>query len=277
MQPQPKSQEREEVDLDETVASGPYGELPWIHRIHRAFEDRRFRLFRRAVEPLAGGSLEPLVQVGLVMLDGAGNLVDPAQFVAMAERCRLISSLDRWKVKAALRSLGALAAVGRSESGRAVTYSIPLSNQSLAEGGFVSFLLEELDRSALERRRVCFEIAEGGSGGQESLRRSVSVLRAEGCRFAFRGGSGSLASFSLLRDLAADFLKLDGELVAGLLADPVKRVLLDAGNRIGHLLGLATIAERVDSAELLRAVAQSGVDYAEGDCLHPRQPLVHEV
>jgi EAL domain-containing protein (putative c-di-GMP-specific phosphodiesterase class I) len=276
---QPKSRERiEELELDETVVPGTYGELPWIHRIHRAFEDRRFRLFRRSVEPLAGGSgLEPLVQVGLVMLDGAGSLVEPAQLVAMAERCRLISSLDRWMVKTALRSLGALASAGRGEGGRGVTFCIPLSPQSLAEGGFLSFLLEELDRSSLDRRRVCFEIAEGGNGGRETLCRSVAVLRAEGCRFVYRGGSGGLAAFSLLRDLEVDFLKLHGELVAGLLVDPVKRILLDAGNRIGHLLGLATIAERVDNAELLRVVAHLGVDYAEGDCLNPRQPLVHEV
>lgn len=261
-------------ELDETVVSGPYGELQWIHRIHRAFEDRRFRLVRRPVEPLAGSGLDPLVQVGLLMLDGAGSPVDPALFVAMAERYRLISSLDRWKVKTALRALGA---VGRSESGRGATFSIPLSSQSLAEDGFLTFICEELDRSTLERRRICFEIAEDGGSGRAELCRSVSALRSEGCRFAVRGGCGGLATFSLLRELEVDFLRIDGSLVQGMLADPLKRILVDAANRIGHLLGLATIAERIDHPDLLRVVAHLGVDYAEGDCLNPPQPLVHEV
>lgn len=260
-------------DPDETLAS--YGQLHWIHRIHRAFEDRRFRLYRRPVEPLAGGSgLRPLVQVGLLMLDGSGSQVDPALFVAMAERYRLVSSLDRWVVKTALRSLGA---VGRSEGGRGLAFSIPLSSQSLAEDGFLAFVLEELERATLDRRRVCFEIAEVPGAGRAELHRSVSALRGEGCRFALRSGGGGLSTFNLLHELEVDFLKIDGDLIQGMLADPVRRVLVDAANRIGHLLGVATIAERVDHPDLLRIVAQLGVDYAVGDCLNSPQPLMHEV
>jgi EAL domain-containing protein (putative c-di-GMP-specific phosphodiesterase class I) len=261
-----------EYDPDETLAS--YGQLHWIHRIHRAFEERRFRLYRRPVEPLAGSGLRPLVQVGLRMLDGSGSAVDPGLFVAMAERYRLVSSLDRWVVKTALRALGA---VGRSEGGRGLAFSLPLSSQSLVEDGFLAFVFEELERSTLDPRRVCFEIAEVPSSCRKELHHAVSVLRGEGCRFVFRGGGGGLDTFNLLRELEVDFLEIDGELIQGMLVDPVRRILVDAANRIGHLVGVATVAERVDHPDLLKVVAQLGVDYAVGDCLSPPQPLVHEV
>ena len=231
-----------EYELDDTLVAERYGEMQWIHRIHRAFEDRRFRLFYQLIQPLAESqpSRELLCEVFIRMLDKTGKVIEPSAFIAAAERYHLIGSLDRWVVKTAF---SALAEAQRREWSRPVLFAINLSGQSIGEESFLSFVVEELERSGVDSRRICFEITETAAISKlDSAIRFISVLKTKGCRFILDDFGSGLSSFAYLRDLQVDFLKIDGEFVQNMMEDRVKRAMVESINQIGHVMGLQTIA-----------------------------------
>jgi diguanylate cyclase (GGDEF)-like protein len=267
-----------EYELDDTAVAERQGEMQWIHRIHRAFEDRRFRLFYQLIQPLKAedSSGEMLCEVFLRMLDRNGQVIEPTAFVAAAERYHLISSLDRWVLKTAF---GALAEAQRSEGeGARVLFAINVSGQSIGEEGFLGYVVEQLEKSGVDARRVCFEITETAAISKlGSAMRFISVLKKKGCRFILDDFGSGLSSFAYLRDLQVDFLKIDGEFVQNMMEDRVKRAMVESINQIGHVMGLQTIAEWVESRQTLDALKDLGVDYAQGYWLCRPQPLVHDV
>jgi diguanylate cyclase (GGDEF)-like protein/PAS domain S-box-containing protein len=265
---------------DDSGVAQRYGEMRWIQRIHNAFEDRRFRLYYQAIEPLGRarreggeGQAQPFCEILLRMLDGSGELVEPTAFVAAAERYHLIGTLDRWVVQTALR------AVAEAQSaGSCTLFSINLSGQSLSDESFLAFVVAELARSAVDPRRICFEITETAAMSKlGSALRFLSALREKGCRFALDDFGSGLSSFAYLRHLPVDFLKIDGALVQEMAEDRVKRAMVEAINEIGHVMGMRTIAEWVESQEVLDAVEALGVDYAQGFWFSRTQPLIHDL
>ncbi len=267
-----------EYELDDTLVAERYGEMQWIHRIHRAFEDRRFRLFYQLIQPLSAESQpsrELLCEVFIRMLDKNGKIIEPSAFIAAAERYHLIGSLDRWVVKTAF---GALAEAQRRESSRPVLFAINLSGQSIGEESFLSFVVEELERSGVDSERICFEITETAAISKlDSAIRFISILKTKGCRFILDDFGSGLSSFAYLRDLQVDFLKIDGEFVQNMMEDRVKRAMVESINQIGHVMGLQTIAEWVENRQTLEALKEFGVDYAQGYWLCRPQPLVHDI
>jgi EAL domain-containing protein (putative c-di-GMP-specific phosphodiesterase class I) len=266
-----------EYELDDTMVSERYGEMQWIHRIHRALEDRRFRLFYQPIQLVGGDQAagELLCEILLRMLDTTGKIIEPAAFVAAAERYHLIASVDRWVIKTAF---GALAEAQRSAGARPVLFAINLSGQSIGEESFLSFVVDEIERSGVDARRLCFEITETAAISKlDSAIRFISILRALGCRFILDDFGSGLSSFAYLRDLQVDFLKIDGEFVQNMMGDRVKRAMVESINQIGHVMGLKTIAEWVENRQTLDALTELGVDYAQGYWLCRPQPLVHDV
>jgi EAL domain-containing protein (putative c-di-GMP-specific phosphodiesterase class I) len=92
----------------------------------------------------------------------------------------------------------------------------------------------------------------------------MDILKGMGCRFALDDFGNGMASFNYLKQLPVDFLKIDGGIVRNMLQDPVSRAMVESINQIGHIMGLKTIAEYVESKELLQSVRELGIDYAQG-------------
>jgi diguanylate cyclase (GGDEF)-like protein/PAS domain S-box-containing protein len=264
-----------EYELDDTLVAERYGEMQWIHRIHRSFEDHRFRLFYQLIQPIsADAGRELLCEVFIRMLDRTGKVIEPSAFIAAAERYHLITSLDRWVVRTAF---GALAEARHREGSRPVLFAINLSGQSLSEESFLSFVLEELEKTRVDPRRICFEITETAAISKlDAAMRFISAFKARGCRFILDDFGSGLSSFAYLRDLQVDFLKIDGEFVKDMMGDRVKRAMVESINQIGHVMGIQTIAEWVENRQTLDALKELGVDYAQGFWLCRPQPLVHD-
>src|SRR5436305_6404117 len=192
-----------EYEIDDTLVAERYGEMQWIHRIHRSFEDRRFRLFYQLIQPLGaeGSPRDLLCEVLIRMLGSDGKIIEPSAFIAAAERYHLIGSLDRWVVKAAF---AALAEAQRREGSRPVLCAINLSGQSLGEESFLAYVVEELRKSQVDSRRICFEITETAAISKlDSGIRFITLLKSKGCRFVLDDFGSGLSSFAYLRDLQA--------------------------------------------------------------------------
>lgn len=76
-----------------------------------------------------------------------------------------------------------------------------------------------------------------------------------------------------MKSLAVDYLKIDGDFVVDLVRDPVDRAMVEAINKIGHAIGVKTVAEYVEDEETLAALTAIGIDFAQGFILAEPGPL----
>ena len=246
------------------------GELSWVSQISRALDEDRMRLYFQPIIPLKQSDHAPVHYEMLVrMLDDGGNMVPPMAFLPAAERYNLMPTLDRWVVSTMLKTFGP----GRSGPARAV-YVANLSGQSLSDEGFLAFVLEHLSRSTLDPCQVCFEITETAAiANLRGATRFIKVLRDHGCSFALDDFGSGLSSFGYLKNLAVDYLKIDGSFVKDMVEDEIDAAMVSAINEIGHVMGIRTIAEFVESEAVLERLRDIGVDYAQGYWVAKPQPI----
>jgi EAL domain-containing protein (putative c-di-GMP-specific phosphodiesterase class I) len=253
-----------------------HGEMEWVARLNRAIEDDRFELFRQCIFPLQrGGSRH---HEFLLRLRGDGDaLIPPGAFIPAAERYNLMPDLDRWVVRHALAHLARLydpAALGE-------VFFINLSGATLSDDQFATFATQQLRKHGLPPAAIGFEITETAViANLASALDFIHQVKAFGCRVALDDFGSGLSSFSYLKTIPADYLKIDGSFILGMLDDPMDRAIVDAVNRIGHVAGLKTVAEFVESEALKQRLIELGVDYAQGYAIHRRAPLgavTHEV
>jgi diguanylate cyclase (GGDEF)-like protein/PAS domain S-box-containing protein len=248
-----------------------HGEIEWVDRLTRAFEEGRFRLYFQEIHPLPLGQPCRRREILLRMVDGDGQLVPPMAFIPAAERYNLMPTLDRWVVRTTFEWLA------RNRDGLCpdALLSINLSGQSLGDEAFGDFVLDEIRKQGIDARHICFEITETAAIANLSRAlRLMNTLRAAGCRFSLDDFGSGMSSFAYLKTLPVDSIKIDGGFVRDMLTDAVDFAMVEAITRIGHVMGLATIAEYVENEEIARRLTALGVDYAQGYGLHRPQPLV---
>ncbi len=252
---------------DEREVLERQGEMQWVARINQAFEEDRYRLYVQHARPLSAAG--PLYSEVLVrMLDEQGRIILPMAFIPAAERYGLMIAIDRWVIRHALAWLRGAAGDGY--------LAINLSSQSMGNDEFLAYVMEQFDASGADPGRVCFEITETAAIANWSrTTRIVTALKARGCRLALDDFGSGMSSFGYLKSLPVDFLKIDGAFVRDMLEDRMDAVMVETINRLGHVLGLKTIAEFVENDRILARVRELGADYAQGFGLHTPEPLVH--
>ncbi len=247
--------------LGDTALAERYGEMQWISRIHKAFDEQRFFLFRQQIEPLIENPHEPQLTELFVRIRGEdGNMIEPGHFIPAAEKFGLISAIDRWVLSTALARLA-------RANGGAVNqrFAINVSGQSLSDNSFLDYVVDQFETTRVPAQRVHFEITETSAiADLPNAMRFISVLKNMGCRFVLDDFGKGLSSFSYLKNLPVDYLKIDGEFVRNLTSDPIQAALVGSIHEIGRVMGLRTIAESVEDKETLDALKKIGVDYVQG-------------
>jgi EAL domain-containing protein (putative c-di-GMP-specific phosphodiesterase class I) len=171
--------------------------------------------------------------------------------------------IDRWVVSQALGALAHYRTDGDARYG--YTLSINLSGTSLNDDRFLEFLINELQTYDLSPGAVCFEITETAAiYNLANVVHFMREFRARGCLFSLDDFGSGLSSFMYLKNLPVDYLKIDGSFIQNVTTDPIDRSMVEAITQIGRAMGLKTVAERVESAEVLRCLADIGVEYAQG-------------
>jgi EAL domain-containing protein (putative c-di-GMP-specific phosphodiesterase class I) len=201
--------------------------------------------------------------------DDSGELVPPNEFIPAAERYNVMSTIDRWVVERALRLLRELEARGQ----QLPLLAVNLSGTSLNEQSFVDFVLQSVGEPMLAAA-LCFEITETAAvTSLANARFLMSELKTRGCKFSLDDFGSGVSSFVYLKSLPVDFLKIDGQFISHIPQDPVNRSLVEAIARVGGALGIATVAECVESESVLTQLRSIGVDYAQGNFLAAPRPI----
>jgi diguanylate cyclase (GGDEF)-like protein/PAS domain S-box-containing protein len=260
-----KDMGRNQIHLyQDSDASMRHEEMKWVSRITSAVEENRLELF---YQPIVGISKENSSSRGhyellLRMRDENGEIVGPDQFIPAAERYNLMSTLDRWVIHQALSQL----ADRNPEAEFAhFTLAINLSGTSLSEDRFLEFVIDELKKQKLPKGAICFEITE--TAAISNLSRVIHFMQALkklGCKFSLDDFGSGLSSFTYLKNLPVDYLKIDGQFIRNVAEDSVDESMVKAINEVGEAMGIETIAERVESKEVIEKLSEIGVKFAQG-------------
>ncbi|HYP66241.1 MAG TPA: EAL domain-containing protein, partial [Steroidobacteraceae bacterium] len=244
-------------------------EMHWVSRVTRAAEDNRLELYFQPIVPLNGDGGRPFHELTVRLRDAEGSLVPPSEFIPAAERYNVMSVIDRWVMGQAIALL-----IERRERGVPLPLvAVNLSGTSLNEQSFVDFVLQSVAEPTIARA-LCFEITETTAvTSLANARYLMSELKGRGCRFALDDFGSGVSSFVYLKTLPVDFLKIDGQFISHITQDPVNRSMVEAISKVGRALGIATVAECVESAAVLAELRRIGVDFAQGFHLAPPLPI----
>jgi diguanylate cyclase (GGDEF)-like protein/PAS domain S-box-containing protein len=258
---------------DAGEVSGRHREMYWVSRVTRAVDDNRLELEYQLIKPTSAATAAlPMFCELLVRLRGDdGELILPGEFIPAAERYNIIGTVDRWVVERAVGILKDIIDAGREPPLLAVN----LSGNSICERSFLDLVLSLVEDPRIGRC-LCFEITE--SAVITSLSQAVyfmQELRKRGCRFALDDFGSGLSSFHYLKTLPVDFLKVDGQFFGGATPDLVDRSMVEAISKVAAALGIATIAERVESAEAFERLTALGINFAQGHFLARPEALAH--
>jgi len=152
--------------------------------------------------------------------------------------------------------------------------SVNLSGQSLGDPDVLDFIVERIKGSGVAASSLCFEITETAAiSDLTNALPFVNHLRQLGCQFSLDDFGSGLSSFGYLKTLPVDYLKIDGRFVKEIATDRIDETMVEAIHRLGHVMGLKTIAEWVENAETLDKLSAINVDYAQGYHLGPPKPI----
>ncbi|SCZ61150.1 putative bifunctional diguanylate cyclase/phosphodiesterase [Thiohalomonas denitrificans] len=229
--------------------------MGWSQRLKKALWDDTFVIACQPLIELRSG--REIAREALLRLPrGDGGMVMPAGFLPAAERFGLLARIDSWVIQRVMRNLA---------DGYSGSYMINLSAWAVNDSRVLKTLVRELDRTGLDPVHLQFEIDEHAAvANLPATIQFLMALRDIGCTTGVDNFGASYGSFSHLRELPVDYVKIDGSYTADLFGDPVRLAMLQALNEVAHAMGKITIAEQVADAQTHTVLQDIGIDAAQG-------------
>ena len=246
-------------------------QMLWVSRLTQALDEDRFRLYYQSIVPLSSGpSARPHHEVLLRLQEPDGRLVEPMAFMPAAERYNLMPAIDRWVLREVIHSS---AAAQRDAQPRPL-FAVNLSPRSLVDDHLPEYLRELLTSHNVPGDMLCLEITEAAA--VENLTRAsqrIAEFRQLGCRIALDHFGSGMSSFTDLRSLPVDYLKIDGGFIRSLADDRLNRAVAEAINRVAHVMTIQTVAECTETDAVVMVLKELGIDHAQGYVLGMPQPI----
>ncbi len=246
-----------------------HGAILQAAQLQQAIEKNLFQLYCQPVMPLNESKEHRKYYEVLLRLKGdEGRMVLPNSFIPAAERYGLMTSIDRWVIRAVLSAL----AGQKNEDGLRI--SINLSGNSLNDETLLDYVRDQLEEFQVPPTQICFEITETAAiQNLEKAQLFVREVQRLGVRVALDDFGSGLSSFRYLKSLSVDYLKIDGSFVEDMLESQNDQAMVAAIHQVGHIMGIYTIAEHVEQQGVIGQLQEMGVDYAQGYAVGEPIPL----
>jgi diguanylate cyclase (GGDEF)-like protein len=256
---------------DDAGVKGQEALMEWAGRIDKILDRDGLYLRCQLVSPIDPASgFEPYYEILLGVRDPDGANVGPQPFIQAVERWNRVHDIDRWVVDKVFQWVR-----GNRDTFDAIGgFSVNLSAQSLNNEELLAFLHRELSMPDIPVEKIMFEITETGTiNSYAAAQDFIQQIRRYGCKFCIDDFGSGYASYGHLKNLHTDTLKIDGIFIKDMLSSPADLAMVRSMNEIGHSLGMKVVAEFVATPEILAAVREIGVDYAQGYALHEPMPI----
>jgi diguanylate cyclase (GGDEF)-like protein/PAS domain S-box-containing protein len=248
------------------------GEIHWLQTLQGALRDNKFELYYQPiVQARANGKRGPALEVFVRLTGEHGQPGAPtAEFIRAAERYRLMPHIDRWVVQTVLSALGR----GGMKLPQNRSVAINIAGQTLGDSEFLEFVVDCFDHTGANPGDICFEVTESSVvANLDHAQRFIAVLHGMGCEFALDDFGSGLSSFSTLRTLPMDYLKIDGSFIHNLAGDSVNQAMVAAMIDLSRSLNFRVVAEQVEDQLSLDTVTDMGIDFVQGFVVGRPQPL----
>lgn len=246
--------------------------MEMVGQINKLFDAGLITLRCHKITPLKSrvhnkASYEVLIDVK----DMDGNNISPEDFIVSAEQYNRIREIDTWVVNEVISWLE----TNYTEVKETIsTLSINLSGGSINDRGFMDTIYDRLMKLTIPTDMICFEVTETlAINNLDKAAAFMSKVKETGCRFALDDfGSGS-SSYTYLRKLPLDYIKIDGAFIRNITTNTHDYAVVKSINEIGHTMGLVTVAEYVEDEMTLQLLRDIGIDYAQGYVLEKPRAL----
>jgi len=255
----------------ETEDSGVLALAEWAHELTAILANNHLSLNCQPVVATADATHAPLYYEILLHPTARGERTLPTRdLIAVAERLQRITEIDRWVVKNVLQWMRDHADLVAQLGG----FSINLSGQSVTNPLFLKLLLADLSRGDIPGDKLIFEISEiDAVEGHAQTQLFMRQLQRHGCRFTLDEFGIGTSSYTSLKSMKLDYLKIDRTLVREIGTSMIDEALVRSILETGSFLGIKTVAGFVENAETLEKLAEMGVDCVQGYLIGEPKPL----
>ena len=261
-------------NIDERAAINLEKSLPnsqnILNQISEGLEEDRFCLYSQEIYPIAQSSSSPKHNEILLRLENqAGEILQPSHFMPIAKHYNLMQAIDRWVIRQLFRQ------IAQENSGDNRLYEINLSVNSIKDDRLIEFLQYQFKESGISPETICFSIPEHlAIPNLERVTKFIYYLKNIGGHFALDNVGRQNSDPSYLTKLPVDYLKIDGQFVRTLSTNEQTLYTIESLNEFGQNLGIQTIAEAVETPEILEKIKSVGVNYVQGYGIAPTHPFI---
>jgi diguanylate cyclase (GGDEF)-like protein len=243
----------------------------WIGHIDDVFSQNRLFARCQMIAPIERGkNNHQHYEILLGVRDEAGGIIPPDHFIPAVERCKRMPEIDQWIIS----NVFGWIETNRNDFDKMDGFSINLSGQSINSEEFLAFLKNALESSNIPTEKLTFEITETvASENLAFTKRFIATIKQFGCKFSLDDFGSGYSSYSYLKNLNVDYLKIDGAFVKDIAKNKADIAIVKSMNEIAHSLDLKTIAEYVENDEIRAILIEIGVDYGQGYGIQKPIPL----
>ena len=245
------------------------GRLGEADRLRQVVEEDRLLLYCQPILDLKSNEVSQYELLLRLPGTNGGGPLPPSSFLYVAERVGLILAIDTWVVRKAVALIAKYASAGSQ-----LVLTVNLSGRSIGDPKLVGLVEDTVAEARIDPAHLIFELKEAAAISNLEVARAFSNrVHLSGCQLALDDFGSAFGSFHYLKNFPFDYLKIDGEFIRGLGTSPVDQLIVQAIVGIARGMGKKTVAEFVGSAEEVRLIRMSGVDYAQGYHIGRPRPL----
>ena len=251
------------TDEDQTLEER-HGEMKWVERIKRALADDLFFLVAQRILPLGDNINATQHYEILIRLNENNKSIMPGAFIPAAERYGIMPNIDKWVINKTFSIMEKLIQSHDQQNMNNI-FSINVSGSSIGDKSFFRFIKEKMTHYKIPAEFVCFEITETAAITNLSIAMDfIHNIKALGCSLSLDDFGSGLCSFSYLKTIPVDYLKIDGSFVTRMLDNPLDMAIVTAIKQISLATNSKVIAEFVTSTDIKEKLNELGIDYVQG-------------